>query len=465
MDSMTACPPGAAARSMRLVILKKQSARSKPTPFQLGQWLGRGRLNKVVDGFHGRLDPLFGQVREHRIPPRVMRQITLGDHHAGQTAQDPNRFVQFFLVRLSLSKLGHFCFPEQVGDKRFTKFRRIVLGGGLQSVKQRCNRRCASRFLQGCNSRRFGVLRHTRKPLQLYSRHSLWKRGVQSKRSNRIQPVQMTGEICRAALQGSRSQYLQASETLSILGKEGGDLRLLRLGQTCSHTTPQALPRTFPDATNEAFKGRKTRQNYLVFNQPIGRPLNEVPRPVLPSPAKSIYFSSQPKDCLRRTVKIPEAGGGSNYSDMALVGAGRWVQIPLKFKRLRTSQLSAEVSNHGVRYIGAPDRKSPQESHAAQEDCKSQPVGCPAHLPNRGLFGITKVKVLRQMFLGGCDREAAISLSLKTRQKPCRHNVQNSIVLKHGSAALKTQEKAASKHICETKEFCNKIRTTERAAA
>ena len=457
-------PPWACSQVNTCGDIEEQLACATPTRIEFVVRFRSCRLDQAVDGCHGALDAVFWPMLVDSISPFLKRHILIGDQHPGQIAQQQSRLVQLTLMRRPICGLGLFNFAEQIRNQRFAKLCSVILRRGFKRVEQSRDRRGAPRFLQRCDRRGFGSSRNTRQALQLRARHTFGGCQAQPELTQRIQPVQMAQKIRLATLQRTGAQDIQSAETLPVIVKQRFNLCALRITQTFHQALPQAQPRSFPDATDKAFQGGNTRQEYLAGDQPVRGPFNEMPRPVLARPTKSVDSPRYTQNRAWSAMKISIPKVIADHCGVAFICGTRCIEIPLKSLWGCASQLSAEIGDYSLWYVPSLVGKRSNKFHATQKHREPQPIGHTAHLPGRVQLSAVKMKISRQLLRGRRPCETPEGLPLLSGQKRCRHNVRNSKVLRQVQAARKTQDKSFAKHVCEINYFCNMIRTAMEVA-
>ena len=110
-------------------------------------------------------------------------------------------------------------------------------------------------------------------------------------------------------------------------------------------------------------------------------------------------------------------------------------------------------------------RKNTRKAGCSELKGKSKPIVAAAQSADGLAVRRVEVEISGKLIAGRRLGVTSVSRTLCVAEKPCRHGVRNSQVLRHIPAALKTKGKSVAQHLCGTESFCNMIRTPLEAAA
>jgi hypothetical protein len=241
------------------------------------------------------------------------------------------------------------------------------------------------------------------------------------------------------------------------------DVLALLAGQPANHTVPKLQLRPFPNASDKALKSGNAQQDHPPFEQPVGALQNQNPRTFVSRPTLRIKPSGQPKPNRRVVRKMGEAATRLDRADMSLKGSG--LKIPCKVYVFVESKLGSKTGHNGWRNILSLVWECPGKTNAAQKHRVSEPIVRPPARPDKLQIVRAKREAARKRFRRHIAWKLSETRTLIGREVTGRHDVRNSRHLRRQAGAWKSQDKSFAKHMCETNNFSNMVRTPLGAAA
>jgi hypothetical protein len=278
-----------------------------------------------------------------------------------------------------------------------------------------------------------------------------------------VDALQMPQQLRRRPAPRRRAQIFQRGELDVIGGDQRRELLPLLVRQGAGQAAPEPQGRAMAHAADQALERGDAGQQYLVRQQPGGRPVEQQSRAVIPGPAQHVEPTGQPAASRRVLLQVPEPVAFADHRGMAPALSA--VAIGVQARPRHLAELTRHGRNHRNRRLGGIVEKGAEEPRCPELDCEPDPVVHTTHLPDPPAIGGVEVEVAGELLLAGVAGVAAVSRTLLVGQKAARHGVRNSGHLQGSGRGPWINDLPDAKLLCGIAHLCDKFRTGAGARA
>ena len=202
--------------------------------------------------------------------------------------------------------------------------------------------------------------------------------------------------------------------------QQGIELRALFRRHIAGEGAPEATGGPGTNTRNQALKGGRPREQYLLRHQPNGRAVEQHARPVRAGPAQRVKPARQ-AEVDEGVSELAVAKAGPDFSGMLPTGPALAIQS--ETAEIGNPELARQVAGNARRHIDRVIQEGAQEPHRAELHGKAQPHVIPAFGGSQFSVGIVEVEVTGKLIRAGLTGVAAVTALLLCRQKGNWHRL------------------------------------------